>query len=70
MSDDHLDIVFLAVGYGRRYENLLCTYAACVLETVPRSGVEMIVLGMLCYPCQEVPLKVNLLFSEINLREN
>jgi len=43
MSDDYLDIVFLAVGYGRRYENLLCTYAACVLETVPRSGVEMIV---------------------------
>lgn len=46
MADDPatFDIVFLAVGYNARYENLLPTYAAMVLETVPDSAVEMVVL--------------------------
>lgn len=39
-----MEVVFLAVGYKEAYENLLCVYAACVLETVPNAGVEMVVL--------------------------
>lgn len=39
-----IEIVFLAVGYHDKYEKLLCSYTACVLENVPNSAVEIIVI--------------------------